>query len=274
MALEYMPLSAIARAERNPKQHDEAGIRAAIGKWGVADLPVLDERTGRLVSGHGRLDQVEYLSRLSPADLELATGKTRPPGGIQVDPVTGEWLLPVVRGWASETDADAEAYLIGANKLAMNGAWDDTELAQMLSELVGVDDELVRLAGIGAGELEGLLALLDPPAIVHESVPATGARYAETAEQEAKRNDRIAGYQPAVDRAGGFSEVILVYPNDDREEVGRLIVAARDVLGADLRAADVVLRALRVLAAVLDARLDPAPVSLAVLARHAGWAGE
>lgn len=203
--LDYMPLSKIDRAERNPKQHDEVGIRGSLGRWGVADLPVLDERTGRLVSGHGRLDQVEYLSQLDPA---------------------------------------------------------------------GVDAELVRLAGVDPAELDDLLALLDTEPIVHDTVPATGARYAESVEQEAKREERIAGYQPAIDRAGGFSEVILVYPTADREEVGRLIVAIREVLGADLRAADVVLRALRVLTAVLDSRNDPAPVSLASLARHAGWAGE
>lgn len=269
--LEYMPLSTIARAERNPKLHDEAGIRGSLGRWGVADLPVLDERTGRLVSGHGRLDQVEYLAGLAPVDLELATGRAGPPNGIQVDPETGEWMLPVVRGWASETDADAEAYLIGANKLAMNGAWDDAQLARMMAELVEVDAELAGLAGIPAGELDDLLALLEPAPIVHDTVPATGARYAETAEQQAARAEHIAGYQPRYDRSAGFAEMILVYAADDRDEAGRLITAAREVLGADARAADVVLRALRVLVTVLDGRHDPAPVDCARLARSAGW---
>jgi len=267
-----MPLSAIHRAPRNPKQHDATGIRASLARFGVADLPVLDERTGQLVSGHGRLDQFHYLATLPAAALEEVVGRPGLPGGVRVDADSGEWLVPVVRGWASATDAEAEAYVIAANKLTVNGAWDDTELARMLADLVDADGDLAALTGFDSGELDDLLMLLDPGPIIHDAVPATGARYAETDEQEAVRDERIAGYQPAVDRAGGFSEVILVYPREDREEFGRLVADAREVLGVDLRAADIALRAMRVLAAVLDARHDPNPITGAGLARHAGWA--
>lgn len=167
--LEYMPLSAISRAERNPKQHDRDGIRASLARWGVADLPVLDERTGRLVSGHGRLDQVEYLSQLSPADLELATGKPDPPGGIQVDPETGEWMLPVVRGWASSTDAEAGAYLLAANQLTIAGPWDEHALSDLLRDLNNADPYLLELTGFPDDDLAQLLAgqpvTPQPPAV-------------------------------------------------------------------------------------------------------------
>lgn len=255
-----MRLDEIRRAARNPKLHDAAGIRESLTEFGVADLPVIDERTGLLVSGHGRLDQL----------AALAAAHKTPPGGVRVDP-SGEWLLPVVRGWESANDAAAEAYIIGANKLAINGGWDDAGLAQMLADLVGADPDLAALTGFDPGELDDLMALLDADPIVHEMVPATAARYAETAEEQADRAERIAAYQPRVDRASGFSEVILVYASADRDEVGRLITAAREVLGSEVRAADVVLRALRVLMAVLDGRDDPAPVDCARLARHAGW---
>lgn len=269
-----MPLTAIHRAPRNPKQHDDVGIRASLARFGVADLPVLDERTGQLVSGHGRLDQFHYLSGLSPAALKEYVGRDGLPGGVRADPATGEWLVPVVRGWASTTDAEAEAYVIAANKLTVNGAWDDTELARMLADLVDADGDLAALTGFDPGELDDLLMLLDPGPIIHDEVPATEARYAETPEEQAERADRIAGYQPRVDRASGFSEVILVYASDDREELGRLIAAAREVLGADLRAAEVLLRAMRVLMAALDARHDPNPITGGGLARAAGWAGQ
>lgn len=260
--LAYMPLSQILPAARNPKQHDEQGLRHSIGRFGLADLPVLDERTGRLVSGHGRIN--DLAARSAEGD--------DPPDGVTVSK-KGEWLVPVVRGWSSANDSEAEAYIITANKLTINGAWDDRQLAEMLNDLVAVDQDLATVTGFDMGELDDLLLLLEPPPTVHETVPATGARYAETEEQMTVRSERIAAYQPAVDRAGGFTEVILVYPQVDRDEVGRLVEAARTVLGAELRAADIVLRSLRVLVAVMDGRHDTTPIELASLARHAGWTG-
>jgi hypothetical protein len=152
-----MPLSAIRRAPRNPKLHDANGIRASLARFGVADLPVLDERTGQLVSGHGRLDQFHYLAALSPAELEELTGRPGLPGGVRVDPVSGEWLLPVARGWASANDAEAEAYLVAANSLTMFGGWDDQALVDLLTELGETDPTLLTVTGYGADDLSTLL---------------------------------------------------------------------------------------------------------------------
>lgn len=269
--VEYMALSAILPATRNPKRHDAEGIRASLARFGVADLPVLDERTGRLVSGHGRLDQFAYLAQLPPTALADYVGRPGLPSGVRADPASGEWLVPVVRGWASASDAEADAYVIAANKLAVNGDWDDTELARMLADLVGADPDLAGLAGFDPRELDDIMARLEQvPVIVHDEVPATGARYAETLEQEAARGANIAAYRPAVDTSAGFTELILVYPVPDRDELARHVAAAREVLGADLRAAEVVLRAVRVLVAVLDAR-NGGSVDWADLVRHAGW---
>lgn len=145
--IEYMPLSAIRRATRNPKRHDGEAIRASVTRFGLADLPVLDERTGQLVSGHGRLDQLETLA---------ATPGTSPPGGVQISPA-GEWLLPVIRGWASRTDEEAEAYLVAANSLTMFGGWDDQLLVELLSDLEDVDPDLLALTGYGSDGLSNLL---------------------------------------------------------------------------------------------------------------------
>jgi len=149
--VEYMTLTGILRAPRNPKQHDGAGIRASVTSFGLADLPVLDERTGRLVSGHGRLEQLEAMA---------AAPDAQPPDGVQVAP-DGTWLVPVVRGWASATDAEAEAYLLYANKSTMSAGWDDGQLAEMLSELVAHDEGLAALAGFPAGELDELFRSTD-----------------------------------------------------------------------------------------------------------------
>lgn len=155
-----MPLSAIERAPRNPKQHDAEGIRASMARFGVADLPVLDERTGRLVSGHGRLEQLQYLADLPPAALEEILGRPGLPGGVQLDPASGQWTVPVVRGWASSSDEEAETYLLYANKSTMNAGFDDNELAQIMAELVAFDEGLASLAGFDS-ELDDLFRSTD-----------------------------------------------------------------------------------------------------------------
>lgn len=255
----YEPLAQVQRAPRNPRRHDEAGIRSSLSGFGVVDLPVIDERTGRLVSGHGRLDQLS----------ELHAKGAEPPDGVQVDP-QGRWLVPVVRGWSSRTDAEAEAYLVAANKISENGGW-DSSLDELLADLASEDWELAALTGFTAAELEELIAAtevdLDQPGLVHEAVPATGAAWAETPEQEAARRAAVA---TQIRSAVGLTEMILVYTEDDRAEVSRTISAVRAVLGADLKASEVVLRALRTLIAVLDERHRAEPIRMSVFARVAG----
>lgn len=251
----YEPLPQVQRAPRNPRRHDEAGIRSSLSGFGVVDLPVIDERTGRLVSGHGRLDQLLDLHR---------AGEEAPDGVLVQD---GTWLVPVVRGWSSGSDAEAEAYLVATNKISENGGW-DTGLDEILSGLVSTDWDLATLTGFTAAELEELIA--DPqPVMVHEAVPATGATYAETADQEATRAAVVATQIPRA--AQGLTEMILVYTEEDRAEVARQVTAVRTVLGGDLKVSEVVLRALRTLTAILDSRHDSTPVVCARLAKHAGW---
>lgn len=143
--VEYMKLAEIARAPRNPKTHDAEVIGASITRFGLADLPVLDDRTGRLVSGHGRLDDLE---------ARHAAGES-PPDGIIIE--SGTWLVPVIRGWASRSDPDAEAYVVAANKSTISGGWDDTALADVLSHLAATDDELLRVTGFTDDELTQLI---------------------------------------------------------------------------------------------------------------------
>lgn len=135
--LEYVALSEIKRARRNPKRHDAEEIEASLHRFGVGELPLIDERTGLLVAGEGRVNQL---------DAMYAADRTKPPGGIQVS-ATGEWLVPVVTGWASTDDAEADAYLITSNRLGPRGGWDGLDLADMLH---GLDD----LTGVGYSQAE------------------------------------------------------------------------------------------------------------------------
>jgi hypothetical protein len=52
--IEYQPLDELRPDPRNPKGHDVAGLRASLGRFGYAEPITVDERTGLLVSGHGR----------------------------------------------------------------------------------------------------------------------------------------------------------------------------------------------------------------------------
>jgi hypothetical protein len=145
--VEYTPLSQIKAASRNPKLHASQEIRASISRFGLAELPLLDERTGRLVAGHGRVDQL----------LEMQQAGQDPPDGVQVDPKSGEWFVPVQRGWASRSDDDAEAYVITSNNLTTLGGWDNQALTTVLQDLAAVDSELLALTGFTEDDLSQLL---------------------------------------------------------------------------------------------------------------------
>lgn len=143
--VDYIPLPEVQLAPRNPKGHDHSAIARSIGHFGFAELPLLDERTGRLVAGHGRHEQL----------VALHSSGATPPDGVRVDP-DGQWLMPVVRGWSSRSDEDAEAYLVASNQIGVLGGWDERLLAELLGDLA--DSQLLELTGFDADGLEDLLA--------------------------------------------------------------------------------------------------------------------
>lgn len=146
--VDYVPLDQVELAARNPKGHDGAGINRSINHHGFAELPLFDERTGRLVAGHGRHEQLATM---------YAAGD-EPPDGIRVDG-DGTWRMPVIRGWASRSDADADAYGVASNRLVELGGWNERELAAVLSSLDDLD--LVATAGYTAADLDELLRSTD-----------------------------------------------------------------------------------------------------------------
>lgn len=155
--LEYVRLDSVTAAPRNPKGHDTTGIARAIKHHGFGEVPLRDERTGRLVAGHGRYTQL----------VAMRDSGATAPDGILVDP-DGEWLMPVITGWASRSDEDAEAYLVGSNRLTTKGGWDDRGLTEMLEDLAAAN--LLELTGYDQADLDALLADLNPA--VDEIPPA------------------------------------------------------------------------------------------------------
>lgn len=150
-SIEYVRVVDVVGDDRNAKSHDP-GIAHSIVRFGFVESVVRDERTGRLIAGHGRLEALNALEESG----------TEPPEGIVVDD-TGAWTLPVTVGWASKDDAEAGALLVGLNEWTIRGGWDDHKLATLLADVRASDDLLVGLAGFDGDRLDDLLAGVAPP---------------------------------------------------------------------------------------------------------------
>ncbi|MFI6813250.1 hypothetical protein ACIBG7_12600 [Nonomuraea sp. NPDC050328] len=140
-----MALASIPRAPRNPKDHDLEGIRAAIEQFGLLIAGELDDRTGRLVVGHGRLEVLEMME----------AERVGAPSGVQVAE-NGAWMVPILRGWESRSDADAEAYLIASNHLSEKGGWHGHGLVDMLTSIAAIDAQLLAATGYDMDDLADL----------------------------------------------------------------------------------------------------------------------
>lgn len=194
--IEMTPLSAIKPAVRNPKQHDSAGIAGSISRFGIIETPIIDERTGRLIGGHGRVE--DLVSR-------LAAGQ-EPPDGIDIG-VNGEWLVPVQRGWASRDDSEADAAAIALNRLTEVGGWDTAQLAAILDELAGTPLSLEGL-GFDTNDLDDLIAKMQEETLAF--VSEEGHDVTQGAQNEPSLDERAQKY------AGkGVRSLVLDYSVDD-----------------------------------------------------------
>jgi hypothetical protein len=219
--IEYMPLDEIPAAWRNPRVHDLPALRRAITRFGFTNPPILDERTGRLVAGHGR--------RLVLAEMRDAD--EYPPEGVSLAD-DGQWLVPVVRGWASASDSEAEAVLIGDNRLGELAAWDDRALTEMLDELL--DQHMIEPAGFTADDLDELLrstgALGDAAAGFLD--PAAGGQDAGGAGQDDHDGEAAEG-ETAV---GDYVQVSWLVDVEDRDTIRTAIKTAQDRWQIDVAA--------------------------------------
>lgn len=160
--IDYIDVDALPSAPRNPKGHDDREIVRSISRLGYIEPAVLDERTGLLVGGHGRRDALQAM-RADGAD---------PPDGVLVAP-DGRWLAPVVRGWSSSDEREAEAALVALNRIGERGGWRMTELASLLDDLTATPGGLAG-TGYTAPDLEHMLTTMRPIA-VPEFQPVSGS---------------------------------------------------------------------------------------------------
>lgn len=148
--LEYLPLDEIQVADWNPKDHEAQLIQDSVAEHGFVTPLVLDDRSGKLVAGHGRRDEL----------LRARAAGEDAPEGI-VDEGDGRWLVPVVRGWRSRTKRQAEQFLVADNATSAAGGMDAAALAPRLEDWA----ERGQLKGTGytPTAAKDLLASLRPP---------------------------------------------------------------------------------------------------------------
>jgi DNA modification methylase len=130
LRVEYLPLRSLQRAKRNPKKHEVDTLLASMQRFGFINPMILDERTGRLVCGHGRLESL----------LKAKSEGREPPDHIRLE--KGDWCVPVYRGIAFADDREAQAFLLADNQTTIVGGWDDLELKKIVEEL-GRDEALL-----------------------------------------------------------------------------------------------------------------------------------
>lgn len=150
--IEYMRLDDFLNRmhPRNPKDHDLGAITTSIDRFGFVEIPVIDERTGLVVAGHGRGETLQQ---------QMNAGK-QPPARIQVDEFDGMWMIPVQRGVSFNSDAERDAYLVASNRLVELGGWDNEGLASMLQSLANEDKALLEVTGYDGDDLDELLKIV------------------------------------------------------------------------------------------------------------------
>ena len=205
---EYIPLDHLRADPANPKAHNVDVIDASIGRFGLIDQIVRDDRTGYIISGHGR---DETLRRMRDRG-------DNPPEGVRVD-AGGHWLIPVVVGWASRTDAEARAALIALNQTTILGGWVDDSLLELL-------DNLDDFTGVGFSEddTDDLRARLEEVAAAVET---------ETPSEVTKKDDVPTRKDSDNYAAEGRRLVILDYSVAEYPLIQARLKALRETYGQD-----------------------------------------
>jgi DNA modification methylase len=154
LAIIYRCVDGLKLDPANPRRHNRKQIRQianSIKAFGF-NVPILIDRDGNVIAGHGRL--------LACREL----------GITEVPTLCLDHLTP----------AQARAFMIAENRLAEIAAWDDRLLAQQLKDLsLLVLDFNIEVTGFEVGEIDLRIASLDElpkdaddPADVVPEVPA------------------------------------------------------------------------------------------------------
>lgn len=220
-SLTYVPLEQIRPALSNPRAHDRAGIIASITRFGLGPAMMVDERTGRLILGHGRLEALVEMRtngypnpKYSPAwagiEPELLW---EAPEGVVLDD-DGGWLVPMQRGWRSRTDAEAAAMVVADNKLTENATWHNVGLAELMEQVVTEDASLLDAVGMSGDELDALLRTVSVERLTDPDPDATVLPDATDPKDGAQSIDVPPAIGQDADRALGDDDEGTSYEED------------------------------------------------------------
>jgi DNA modification methylase len=127
LATGYMSLDEIVGLPRNPKDHALGEIEQSYGRFGYLIPVVINDDTGRLISGHGRTKGLR---------ARKLRGEAPPAGVVEED---GVWKVPYTLVGVVEGDEEA--------RLTEAGGWNKDILADVLSDLATEGE--VGLEGVG-----------------------------------------------------------------------------------------------------------------------------
>mgnify|MGYP001490197973 FL=1 len=161
----FTKITEIKEADINVKDHDLGAIHESMNRFGFTSPLLLNEKTGQLVAGHGRLQALLQKKQL----------KEEAPANIKVDD-NDDWYVPVIRGVSFKNEQEAQAYLIADNRLTELGGWNNDELVKELEKLA----EESSLDGTGF-DLSNMQELYDDlqqgVEEAAESIPTTKLKY-------------------------------------------------------------------------------------------------
>lgn len=196
---EYIPLDHLTPDPANPKAHDLTVIDESVGRFGMIDQIVRDDRTGYIISGHGRHEALRVMRDRGD----------NPPEGVRVD-AGGHWLVPVIVGWASRTDSEARAALIALNRTTELGGWVDDELLSLLDGLSAEGEHGLDGVGYGEDDIDALRQRLAADALVDKFTARQGDYEPD--------DDDGAHDVGTVTILGDVREVVVVVPADRYED--------------------------------------------------------
>jgi DNA modification methylase len=138
LAIAYRPIDQLKLDPTNPRRHSKKQVRQianSIQDFGF-NVPILTDRYGTVIAGHGRLLAAKLLGMTEVPTLGL------------------DHLTP----------AQIRAFMIADNRLTEISTWDDRLLAEQLKELslLGLDFN-IESTGFEMGEIDLRIASLDDP---------------------------------------------------------------------------------------------------------------
>lgn len=144
MLAQMVDLMDLVGLERNPKEHDLGEIGSSMERFGFISRVIVNERTGHIIGGHGRVDTLRSLKLRGgrrPRNVEMGEG--------------GEWLVPV--DFIDIGEEQEEAAAIALNRIEERGGWDDVLLLDILKDLAEKGVEELEGTGFDGDDVDDML---------------------------------------------------------------------------------------------------------------------